>query len=214
MSAAKAAHRRSPKPARTTGRFKPSTSRRSAQVKEAALGADAGGRFRAREAGSQRLKPAPPADRRTLHAPGHFDLIGLPPTPEEVDAFRRGQSARRLTRSWWIACSPRRVTASAGGGTGSMWRATPTPRATLQEERRYPFSLHLSRLRHPRLQRGQALRSVSRSSKSPPTACRTGEDKSPLAALGFLTLGRRFLNNPERHHRRPHRRRHARHAWA
>ena len=28
--------------------------------------------------------------------------------------------------------------------------------------------------------------------------------------MGFLTLGRRFLNNQPRHHRRPHRRRHAR----
>jgi hypothetical protein len=33
------------------------------------------------------LRPAPPADRRTLARRAYFDLHGLPPTPEEVDAF-------------------------------------------------------------------------------------------------------------------------------
>ncbi len=33
------------------------------------------------------LKPALPADRRTLLRRVTFDLIGLPPTPEEIDAF-------------------------------------------------------------------------------------------------------------------------------
>src|SRR5262245_21364042 len=38
------------------------------------------------------LKPSPPADWRTLIRRLSFDLIGLPPTPEEIEAFLRDRS--------------------------------------------------------------------------------------------------------------------------
>ncbi|KAF0181543.1 MAG: hypothetical protein FD161_216 [Limisphaerales bacterium] len=39
-----------------------------------------------------RLKPSPEADRRTLARRLYFDLLGLPPKPEEVDAFSNDKS--------------------------------------------------------------------------------------------------------------------------
>ncbi len=39
-----------------------------------------------------KLHPAEPADKRTLLRRATFDLIGLPPTPEEIDAFLKDES--------------------------------------------------------------------------------------------------------------------------
>ncbi|MBK5292854.1 MAG: PSD1 domain-containing protein [Acidobacteriia bacterium] len=44
------------------------------------------------------LKPAPAADRRTLIRRATIDLTGLPPTPEEVDAFVRDKRADAYQR--------------------------------------------------------------------------------------------------------------------
>ncbi len=44
------------------------------------------------------LKPSPPADRRTLARRLYFDLIGLPPKPETVEAFARDKSPDAVSR--------------------------------------------------------------------------------------------------------------------
>jgi hypothetical protein len=44
------------------------------------------------------LKPAPDADRRTLLRRVYFDLIGLPPTPEQVEAFVNDKKPDALAR--------------------------------------------------------------------------------------------------------------------
>ena len=105
----------------------------------AAAGANAGGAGRRNPIDAFVLRAAreakglqPVAGGRSLHACRRvsLDLIGLPPTPEEADAFVNDSVARTPTRSSSIACSPRRTTASAGRGAGSTSPATPTPTAT------------------------------------------------------------------------------------
>ncbi|QDU27321.1 Planctomycete cytochrome C [Anatilimnocola aggregata] len=44
------------------------------------------------------LSPAPPADKRTLIRRVYFDLIGLPPTPEEVAQFLKDDSPTALEK--------------------------------------------------------------------------------------------------------------------
>src|SRR5688500_7589534 len=39
-----------------------------------------------------KLRPSEPADKRTLLRRVYFDLIGLPPTPEEMQAFLEDRS--------------------------------------------------------------------------------------------------------------------------
>jgi hypothetical protein len=46
----------------------------------------------------QKIKPSPEADRRTLLRRLSFDLIGLPPTPEEVNAFLADKSPNAYER--------------------------------------------------------------------------------------------------------------------
>lgn len=44
------------------------------------------------------LKPSPAADKRTLLRRATFDLIGLPPTPEEVEAFLKDDSPEAFAK--------------------------------------------------------------------------------------------------------------------
>jgi hypothetical protein len=47
---------------------------------------------------ARRLKPAPRADKLTLLRRATFDLLGLPPTPEEIDAFLADESPQAFAR--------------------------------------------------------------------------------------------------------------------
>ena len=75
------------------------------------------------------VRPVAPADRRTLLRRVTFDLIGLPPTPEEIADFLGDQRpdafARVVER---LLASPHY--GERWGGTGWTWRAMPTPPET------------------------------------------------------------------------------------
>ena len=67
--------------------------------------------------------PSPEAPLETLVRRVSLDLIGLPPSPQEVDDVARGRRAATASRppmhGWSIDCSRRRTTASGGRGPGS-----------------------------------------------------------------------------------------------
>ncbi len=89
---------------------------------------------------AQGLAPSRPADRRTLIRRVSFDLIGLPPTPEEVEAFVADQSPDAYEKL------VDRLLASPGYGErwGRHWldlaRYSDTKGYVFTEERRYPYS--------------------------------------------------------------------------
>jgi hypothetical protein len=62
-------------------------------VRDAAWPRDPVDRFILAKLEDKGLKPAAPADKRTLLRRVTFDLTGLPPTPEEIDAFLTDRSA-------------------------------------------------------------------------------------------------------------------------
>jgi cytochrome c553 len=62
-------------------------------VRNASWPRDAADRFILARLEDKGLSPAPAADRRTLLRRLYFDLIGLPPTPEDVEAFLHDRSA-------------------------------------------------------------------------------------------------------------------------
>lgn len=74
------------------------------------------------------LAPAAPVDRRRLIRRVTLDLIGLPPSPEEADAFVRDPDPRAYEKLVDRLLASR-ITASDGGATGWTWPATPTATA-------------------------------------------------------------------------------------
>src|SRR5206468_3803323 len=69
------------------------------------------------------LRPAPPADRVALARRLYYDLTGLPPTPEEIDAFAADHSADAYER-----LVDRLLASPAYGGLG-RWADEPADKA-------------------------------------------------------------------------------------
>ncbi len=140
------------------------------------------------------LKYSPRADKRTLIRRATYDLTGLPPTAEAVATFEADRSpdafAKRVDQ---LLASPR-----YGERWGRYWldvaRYADTKGYVFEEERRYPYSYTyrdwVIRTLNEDLPYDQFLIQQIAADLLP-----LGEDKRSLAALGFLTLGRRFLNS-------------------
>jgi cytochrome c553 len=78
--------------------FQPPTDPRVPAVKDAAWARSALDRFILAGLEAASLKPAPSADRRTLIRRATFDLTGLPPTPQEIEAFLADASPDAFAR--------------------------------------------------------------------------------------------------------------------
>ena len=143
---------------------------------------------------SLKLQPTPAGDRRTLIRRLYFDLLGLPPTAEQVSAFVTDKSPEAYAKLVdELLASPR-----YGERWGRHWldvaRYADTKGYVFEEERRYPYSYtyrdYVIRAFNEDLPFDRFLKEQIAADLLP-----VSEDKRSLAALGFLTLGRRFINN-------------------
>ncbi len=140
------------------------------------------------------LKPAPPADRRTLIRRATFDLIGLPPTPEEVDAFGNDPAPDAFAKVVDRLLNDPRYGERWARHWLDVARYADTKGYVFMEERRYPYAYTY---------RDYVIRSLNEDKpydrflieQIAADLLPLGDDKRPLAAMGFLTLGRRFLNH-------------------
>jgi hypothetical protein len=140
------------------------------------------------------IAPNPPADKRTLLRRATYGLTGLPPTPQELDDFVKDKSSEAFARVVdRLLNSPQ-----YGERWGRYWldiaRYADTKGYVFEEERRYPYSFtyrdYVIRAFNEDLPFDQFIIHQIAADLLP-----LGDDKRSLAALGFLTLGRRFLNN-------------------
>ncbi len=140
------------------------------------------------------LTPAPTADRRTLIRRASYDLLGVPPTTAEIEAF----VADRSPQAWALLLDRLLASPRYGERWGRHWldvaRYSDTKGYVFREERRYPFAWTyrdwVIRALNEDLPYDQFLIQQLAADRLPAVA----KDPRPLAALGFLTLGRRFLN--------------------
>jgi hypothetical protein len=142
------------------------------------------------------LRLSPSADRRTLIRRVSYDLTGLPPTAEEIDAFVADPAADAYEKLVdRLLASPR---------YGERWGRHWLDVARYADTKGYVYAdRDESRMAHAWAYRDWVVRAFNgdlpydRFLKLQIAADRlvAGDDKADLAAMGFLTIGPRFLQN-------------------
>ena len=146
---------------------------------------------------SKGMTPSPLADKRTLIRRATFDLTGLPPTPAEVSDFLADKSAKafekvidRLLASpaygerWgrhWLDVA--RYADTSGDRNNNAKNRTSFPFAWTYRD--YVIQAFNDDKPYDQFVREQIAGD----------RLATAEDKAPLAAMGFLTVGKRFMGN-------------------
>jgi cytochrome c553 len=142
------------------------------------------------------LKPNPPADRRTLIRRATYDLIGLPPTPEEVQAFVEDKSPDAYTKLVdRLLASPQ-----YGERWGRIWLDTARyadTKGDIRQNQDVPIYPYAWTYRDYVVRSFNEDEPYNRFVLEQLAADRVSQrkDDSSLAALGFLTLGPRFMDN-------------------
>jgi hypothetical protein len=137
------------------------------------------------------LSLSPEADRRTLIRRLSFDLTGLPPTPEEVDAFVEDESPDAYDRLVdRLLESPHH---------GEQWARHWLDVARYSDTKGYVYAREEPSWVHARTYRDWVVRALNedlpydRFLLLQVAADQAADRPEDLAAMGFLTLGRRFL---------------------
>ena len=153
-------------------------------------------RFVLAELEQHALTPSPAADRQTLLRRLSFDLVGLPPTPAEIDAFLADDSpdaVRRVVDR--LLASPH-----YGERWGRHWldvaRFADTKGYVQFEGSDYPWAFtyrdYVIRAFNEDLPYDRFIVEQIAADQLP-----LGDDKRPLTGLGFLTVGSGFMNNQQ-----------------
>ncbi|QEH34226.1 Planctomycete cytochrome C [Aquisphaera giovannonii] len=140
------------------------------------------------------IRPSEPADRRTLIRRATIDLIGIPPTAEEIEAFEADRSPQAFEKV------VDRLLASPlyGERWGRHWldvaRYADTKGYVFTEDRLYPYAYTYRDFVVDAFNEDRPFdRFVIEQLAA--DQLELGPDPRPLAAMGFLTVGRRFLND-------------------
>ncbi len=140
------------------------------------------------------LEPAPPADRRTLIRRATFDLIGLPPTAREIEAFANDKSPEAFAKVVdRLLDSPH-----YGERWGRYWldiaRYADTRDWKAQTDPRYPFAYTYRDYVIKAFNSDVPYDRFIREQLAADAYAQSADDPS-LAALGFLTVGPRYRDN-------------------
>jgi mono/diheme cytochrome c family protein len=145
---------------------------------------------------ARHLSPSAPADRRTLLRRVTYDLTGLPPSAAETDAFVADKSPTAYEKVVdRLLASPR-----YGERWARQWldvaRYADTKGYVFEEDRNYPNAYNYREWVINAFNRDLPYdQFVTQQLAADRVTDANADDHTPLAALGFLTLGRRFLND-------------------
>ncbi len=142
---------------------------------------------------SQGRTLSPPADKRTLLRRMYIDLIGIPPTLEQIQSFENDHSPNAVEKVIdSLLANPK-----YGERWGRYWldlaRFSDTRGYLFEQDRNYPYAYTYRDWVVNALNQDMPYEQFVQYQLAADQL--VNSDSPNLAAMGFLTVGRRFLNN-------------------